>query len=110
RHMDALERGAMEGGHPLTEEAASRRLAEQLDSAVSMIDSHKPFKKISEAFGRIAGTIATLNNPLWGEMDGASRIDGASKTDGARKTGGAGRTDDERFSSFIHERMDRFPL
>src|SRR5436309_141957 len=92
RHRDALQLGAMEDFSAVTQEAASRRLVEDVGSAVSKIDSHRSFAEISEALGRVAGGIAALNNPLWGEKDRASR------------------SDSERFSAFIHERMDRFPL
>src|SRR5438093_3763482 len=64
-HRDSLQLGAMEDFSAPTQEAASRRLAEEVGSAVSMIDSHKSFAEISEALGRIAGRIAALNNPLW---------------------------------------------
>src|SRR5438093_11020919 len=61
RHREALQLGAMEDFSVLTQEAASRRLTEEVGSAVSMIDSHESFAEISEALGRIAGRIAALN-------------------------------------------------
>ena len=57
-----------------------------------MIDGHKPFGKVAEALGRIAGTMTALNNPLWGAPDKARQEDAA------------------KFATFFEDRMGRFPL
>src|SRR5436309_9187288 len=92
RHRGELARGAQADPLPQTLDEARQRLARQTDALVVMIDTHRPFRVISEAFGRLAGTIATLNHPLWGRSDQGSLEDAA------------------RFSAFFEDRMDRFPL
>src|SRR5437867_89876 len=68
RHRDALVRGArQEPPHDVA--AAARHLSTAVDAAVGMIDSHRSFRKISEAAGRLAGALASLNDPLWGETE-----------------------------------------
>ena len=91
RHRPSLIRGA-KGEFPATLAEAKRRLTEETEAAVSLINARRSFKKVSEALGRIAGIMACVNDPLWGESAPELREDGA------------------RFAGFFEDRMGRFPL
>jgi hypothetical protein len=91
RHQAELEKGAREPV-PVGLAEASRRLAEDSDAVVAMLDGHKPFRKISRVLGRIAGTMSALNDPLWGLSGSPDTADGA------------------KFAAYFSQKMARFPL
>ena len=92
RNRSHLIEGAEREPQPSSPEEAARRLVADANEAVDQINSHKPFRRIIETLGRIAGTIATLNDPLWGGAGASERADAGS------------------FAIFFSDRMDRFPL
>lgn len=92
RHRPSLLRGARTAPTAGSVGDAGERIAKDVDRIVGMIDTHKPFRRISEALGRLAGVVAALNNPLWGESVAERSRDAAT------------------FSGFFADRMDRFPL
>lgn len=91
RHRDELERGAREEA-PAGSVEAARRLAEDSDAVVAMLNNHKPFRKIARVMGRIAGAMGVLNDPLWGDPAAPTSADGP------------------KFASYFREKMKRFPL
>ena len=91
RHEGSLLHGAR--SQPPADLAAARALLERdALETVSLVNGHKPFRKVAETLGRIAGAITSLNNPLWGETDEARCRDGAE------------------FANYFQDRMNRFPL
>src|SRR5262245_30416921 len=91
RRRTDLEKGAREPV-PATPAEAARRLADDANAVVAMVNNHKSFAKITRTMGRIAGTMGALNDPLWGSP--------------AAKPGG----DADKFAAYFREKMDRFPL
>jgi len=91
RYRADLEKGAREP-LPAGSAEAGKRLAEDAEALVGMVNGHKPFRKISWTLGRIAGTMAALNDPLWS---------GDADSDAA---------DADRFAAYFRQKMDRFPL
>lgn len=92
RNRSHLIDGARSEPPPSSPEDAARRLAADTNDAVDQINSHKPFRRIVETLGKLASTIATLNDPLWGGVGRAERADAGS------------------FAIFFSDRIDRFPL
>ena len=91
RYRTELEKGAREPvptGFP----EAAKRLAEDSNALVAMVNDHKSFRKISRVMGRIAGTMGALNDPLWA-------VPGAGPS-----------ADSVKFAAYFREKMDRFPL
>src|SRR5262245_38109858 len=91
RHRAALVNGACEPGTKGIPEAAKPH-ADDSEAVVAMVNNHKPFRKISQVMGRIAGTMGALNDPLWGAPGAAAPADGV------------------KFATYFREKMDRFPL
>jgi hypothetical protein len=91
RHRADLEKGARETV-PATPSEAARRLADDAEAAIAMVNGHKSFRKIARTMGRIAGTMGVLNDPLWGSPGAAPGGDG------------------DKFAAYFREKMNRFPL
>lgn len=91
RHSQDLVRGAREKPSDSLDLDA-KTLATEVDAAVALINAHKPFRIISESFGRVAGLAACLNDPLWSSLDGE------------------GSDDSRKFSAYFVENMTKFPL
>lgn len=91
RHRAELDKGAREP-IPAGLAEAARRLSEDSDTVVAMVNGHKPFRKISRVMGRIAGTMGALNDPLWAVPGAGPAADGV------------------KFSAYFKEKMRRFPL
>ena len=92
RHRDALVQGAEAEPRVETLDTARHLLASQLDEVVAMVGAHKPFREICETLGRLAGNMASLNDPLWGERESVQLVDS------------------KKFADFFQNRMGRFPL
>src|SRR5262245_19989990 len=91
RHRADLEKGAREPV-PTEISAAAKRLNDDSQALVDMLNNHKSFRKISQVMGRIAGTMGVLNDPLWAAQ-------------------GAGPSaDSTKFAAYFREKMGRFPL
>jgi hypothetical protein len=91
RHQAEMEKGARESV-PKNVADAAKRLAEDSDAVVSMMNAHKPFRKISQVMGRIAGTMGALNDPLWAVPGEGPAADGA------------------KFANYFRDKMNKFPL
>src|SRR6476659_7213530 len=79
RHRGSLRRGAQETP-PADPAAAAKSLREEIDHAVSLIDSHKPFKVLAVSLGRLAGMLTRANDPLWSDPAPARAADRAKFT------------------------------
>jgi hypothetical protein len=91
RHRATLKSGAQESV-PSEPAVVARRVREEIDRAVTLIDSHASFKSLAASLGRLAGIMACLNDPLWAEADPVRAADAA------------------KFAVFFEDRMKRFPL
>lgn len=91
RHRASLAQGAQEAP-PSDPAAAAKSLREEVDQAVRLIDTHKPFKSLAVSLGRLAGMMTRANDPLWSDQGSTRGSDGA------------------KFTAFFQDRLKRFPL
>ena len=91
RYRAELEKGAREPVPSSIPEAA-KRLTDDTEALVAMVNEHASFRKISRTMGRIAGTMGALNDPLWARPEERDAADAP------------------KFAAYFRQKMNRFPL